>query len=315
MTVTRYRNVGIFMLVAVLFGSVFVGIKTGLTTFPPVFFAALRFDVAAPLMLVYAAWRYDAWLPQRRADYASIGVSAVTVIAANNALLFLGQQTTTPAVAAVMYGLIPVLTPVFAFILLDQRLDFLGGIGIVLGMVGVIIIIQPSPSTFTSGSTVGQFFVLGAAVAFALGSVLVDRFDTMIGTIPLTAWAMALGAMFLHGLSLALGESVSGVMLTPMVVFAVFVVGFASTAIAYPAYFSLIPRIGPVRTNLVAYVAPVVAAITGWVLLSQPVTLATAAGFCVIVAGVALLERQVIVAEFERISRKSGERLSSTDSD
>lgn len=315
MNVGRYQNLALFLLVAVLFGTVFVGIKAGLTAFPPLFFAALRFDIAAPLLLAYGAWRYDVWLPQSRADYVTIGVSAVTIVAANNAFLFLGQQTTTPAAAAVMYGLNPILAPVFAFILLDQRLDLRGAIGIGLGLLGVVIIVQPSPATFTSGSTVGQLFVLGAAAAFALGSVLVERFDASINSISLTAWAMAVGAVILHGLSLALGESLVGVVLTPTILLAVLTVGLASTAIAYPAYFSLIPRIGPIRTNLVAYVAPVVAAITGWILLDEPVTVATGIGFCVIVAGVALLERQIIVAEYERLSRSFGDTSSIADGD
>jgi drug/metabolite transporter (DMT)-like permease len=56
-----------------------------------------------------------------------------------------------------------------------------------------------------------------------------------------------------------------------------------------------------VRTNLVAYVVPVVAAVTGWLLLGEPVTAATGAGFLIVVAGVALLEREVLAAELGRL--------------
>ncbi|SEH65513.1 Permease of the drug/metabolite transporter (DMT) superfamily [Halopenitus malekzadehii] len=303
MTRGSYWNAGLFVLVSALFGSVFVGIKAGLTAFPPVFFAALRFDIAAPLLLAYAAWRYDVWIPRRRPDFAGIVVGAVTVIAANNALLFLGQELATPAAASVMYALNPMLAPVFALVLLDRRLDLIGVTGIALGLVGVLIIVQPSPATFMSGSTLGQLLVLGAAASFALGSVLVRRYGTTMDSVPMTAWSMALGALVLHGLSWALGETVAGATITLRVALSVLVVGVASTAVAYPVYFVLLHRIGPVRANLVAYVAPVVAAITGWVLLDEPVTLATVVGFCVVVTGVALLERDVLATEFRRLSR------------
>jgi len=85
-------------------------------------------------------------------------------------------------------------------------------------------------------------------------------------------------------------------------VLAALVVAIPSTAAAYPIYFTLIRRVGPVRTNLVAYVVPIVAALTGWLLLDEPVTPATAVGFCVVVAGVALLERRVVAAELARLS-------------
>lgn len=306
MTESTYRNAALFVLISVLFGIVFVGIKAGLDEFPPIFFAAVRFDVAAPLLLAYAAWRYDVWIPRRRPDFTGILIGAVTVIAANNAFLFLGQELTTPAAASVMYALNPMLAPVFAFVLLDQRLDTLGALGIVLGLVGVVIIVQPSPATFTSGSTFGQILVLCAAAVFALGSVLVRRYGTTMESIPMTAWSMAVGALLLHGLSLLLGETVSGAVLTPEIILAILVVGVASTAVAYPVYFVLVHRIGPVRTNLVAYIAPIFAALTGWLFLTEPVTLATVAGFIVVVAGVALLERHVVAEELERLARIVG---------
>jgi drug/metabolite transporter (DMT)-like permease len=298
----RYRNAGLFVLLGVLFGSSFVAIKAGLDALPPVLFAALRFDVAAPLLLGYAAWRYDDWIPRSRPDLLSLVVGAVSIIAANNGLLFLGQRTITPAAASVMYGLNPILSPAFALLLLGQRLDVRGLVGICLGLVGVVIIVQPSPESITDGSTVGQLYVLAAAAVIAFGSVLTRRIEARMDSIPLTAWSMALGAILLHGWSLAIGESVAGTTPTPPVVLAVLVVAIPSTAAAYPIYFTLIRRIGPVRANLVAYVVPIVAALSGWVLLREPVTVATAVGFCVVVAGVALLERRVVAAELARLS-------------
>ncbi|GAB6862751.1 DMT family transporter [Haloplanus litoreus] len=306
MPVGRYRNAGLFVLLGVLFGSSFVAIKAGLDALPPVFFAALRFDIAAPILLVYAAWRYDAWRPRSRADLTALAVGAVTIVAANNGLLFLGQRAITPAAASVMYGLNPILSPAVAFLLLGDRLDVRGVVGILLGLVGVVVIVQPSPETLTSGSTVGQLYVLGAAALIALGSVLMRRIDATMASVPLTAWAMALGAVLLHLWSLAIGESVADTAPTTTLVLAVLVVSIPSTAAAYPIYFTLIRRIGPVRTNLVAYVVPMVAALTGWLLLDEPVTLATAAGFCVVVAGVCLLERHVVAAELSRVSALLG---------
>lgn len=297
----RYRNAGLFVLLGVLFGGSFVAIKAGLDVLPPVFFAALRFDVAAPLLLVYAAVRYDDWIPRTRPDVLSLVVGALTIVAVNNGLLFLGQRTITPAAASVMYGLNPILSPAFAFLLLGQRLDVRGIVGILLGLVGVVVIVQPSPETLTSGSTVGQLYVLAAAVVIALGSVLTRRIEATVESIPMTAWAMGLGAVLLHAWSLAIGESAAGTTPTPTVVAAILAVAIPSTAAAYPIYFTLIRRIGPVRTNLVAYVVPIVAALTGWLLLGEPVTPATAVGFCVVVAGVALLERRVVAAELARL--------------
>ncbi|MCG1003805.1 MULTISPECIES: DMT family transporter [Halobacterium] len=300
----RYLNAGLFVLLAVLWGFSFVAIKTGLGELPPVFFAAVRFDVAVPFLLVFVAWRYDTWLPQNRADYAGVVVGAAALIAGNNGFLFLGQQAITPAAASVMYGLNPILAPALAFVLLDQRLDAVGLVGIAVGLLGVAIIVQPSPETLTSGSTVGQLLVLAAAMSVALGSVLLQRVDATLDSIPLTAWAMALGALLLHVVSVAIGESAAGATVTMPVVYAVLVLGVLSTAVAYPIFFTLIRKIGPVRTNLVAYAVPIFAAITSWLLFGESVTQSTAVGFLVVVAGVALLERQVVREELGRVYQR-----------
>jgi drug/metabolite transporter (DMT)-like permease len=304
MNATRYRNAGLFVLLAVLWGFSFVAIKTGLDELPPVFFAALRFDVAVPVLLAFVAWRYDAWLPRGRTDYAAVAVGGTVLIAANNAFLFLGQQAISPSAASVLYGLNPVLAPAFAFVLLDQRLDALSLAGIAVGLVGVAVIVQPSPDALTAGSTIGQLTVLAAGASVALGSVLLRSVDATLDSTPLTAWAMALGAALLHAASYVRGESLSGAAVTPIVVSAVLILGVFSTALAYPIFFTLVRRIGPVRTNLVAYAVPVFAAITSWLLFGDAVTLSTAVGFLVVVAGVSLLERRVVADELARAYRR-----------
>ena len=301
---SRYRNAALFVSVAVLFGVGFVAIETGLRELPPLLFASLRFDVAAVALggYVVATRPRSAWLPRTRGDLLGVSVAGVFLIGLNNALLFVGQGSTTPAMASMMYGLNPVLAPVFAWWLLGDRVSRVGVLGIGVALTGVVVILQPSPSTLTNAGTVGQGLVLGAAVAVAVGSVLLKWTRPAIGTLPLTAWAAAVGAALLHGGSLAAGESPSAVVGASLPTLAsLAVIGIPSTAVAYAIRFDLIDRIGPVRTNLVSYVVPVVAALTGWILLGTGVTAMTVVGFVVVVAGFALIERDTIRQEACRI--------------
>lgn len=300
----RYRNAGLFVLAAVLFGCSFVAIETGLRELPPLLFASLRFDVAAVALGSYIVFTQprSTWLPQTRSDLFGIGVAGVFLIALNNALLFVGQGTTTPAMASMMYGLNPVLAPIFAWWLLGDRLSGVGVLGIAVALTGVAVILQPSPATLTSAGTVGQGFVLGAAAAVAVGSVLLKRVQPRMGSLALTAWATVLGAAVLHGTSVLAGESpTAAVGVSLPTVASLLVVGVPSTAIAYAIRFDLIERIGPVRTNLVSYVVPIVAAVIGWAVLGAGVSAVTVTGFVVVVAGFALIERDAVRREIRRI--------------
>ena len=305
----RYRDALLFVLLAVLFGGSFVAIKTGLAVLPPLYFAALRFDVAAVALLAFVAATRDrgTWLPRTRGDLLGITVAAALLIAANNALLFLGQGSTTTAAASVMYGLNPVLAPLFAWWLLRERLSVVGMLGIGVALAGVVVIVQPSPASLAGGSALGQLLVLGAAAAVALGSVGLQRVEPRMDSVPLTAWAMAGGAVLLHATSLGVGEAVPPLTtLAPVAVASVLAVAIPSTALAYPIYFGLIGRVGPVRANLVAYAVPVFAAFMGWLLLGEVLSVWTVLGFPLVVLGFALVERAVIRQELGRLRRRFG---------
>jgi len=62
----RYRNLVLFVALAVAWGSAFTAIKAGLEFFPPVLFAAFRYDAAGVLMLAYAAYTTNQWRPKSR---------------------------------------------------------------------------------------------------------------------------------------------------------------------------------------------------------------------------------------------------------
>jgi drug/metabolite transporter (DMT)-like permease len=304
----RYRDAGLFVLLAALFGGSFVAIKTGLRELPPVLFAGLRFDLAAVVLLAYVAVSRPrrAWLPRTRGDLLGIGGAALFLVALNNGLLFAGQGATTPAAASVMYGLNPVLAPVFAWLLLGDRLSRASAAGIGVALAGVVLIVRPSPSALADASAVGQLLVLGAAGAVALGSVLLRRVRPRMDSVPLTAWAMAAGALVLHATSLAVGESPASVVgVGPATVGSLLVVAVPSTAVAYAIYFGLIDRVGPVRANLVAYLVPAFAALFGWVLLGATVSPWTVVGFAVVATGFGLVERETIRAELGRLRRRA----------
>jgi drug/metabolite transporter (DMT)-like permease len=299
------RGVGLFVATAALFGTSFVGIEAGLASLPPVLFAAFRVDIAAVVLLAYAWHRYDVWLPQSRADALGVVASALLVVFANNVLLFVGQTTLSGNAGAVVYGLMPVVAPVFAvFLLRTERVSLVDVAGLLLGLAGVVVIVDPDPSNLVGSA--GQGLVAVAAVCVALGSVLLRRIRPTMPTIALTGWSMTLAAPAIHLASAGLGESALSVAWTPTTVAAVAYVGLLGTAAAYPAYYALIAAVGPVRANLTAYAMPVVAALTGWAVLGEAVEPTTAAGFVVVFAGFAVVQRRAIVGGVRRRRRRPG---------
>ncbi|WP_232702533.1 DMT family transporter [Halobacterium wangiae] len=301
---TNYRDAGLFLALAAVWGSAFVAIKAGLNAgFEPVLFAAVRYDIAGVLMLAYAAYVADRWLPQSRADWTVVGIAAVLMIAAYHAFLFVGETNphVTSAVAAVGISLGPVLTTGFARAFLPAERLSVGGIaGLLLGLVGVVVLSNPDPSNLLGKSTVGVMLVFTAAACFALGSVLMQRVDDDLSIETMEAWAMLLGALLMHGLSLGLGET-QAVPTNWDALISIAYLSVAASAAGFLVYFELLDRLGPIEINLVSYVAPVFAAVVGLLLLGEPITVYTAGGFVVIFAGFCLLKRRALADELGKV--------------
>jgi len=298
----RYRNLSLFVLLAVAWGSAFTAIKAGLEFFPPVLFAALRYDLAGLVMLGYAAYATPRWRPRTRAEWLEVGVGGVLMIAAYHAFLFIGEQGTTSAAAAIIVSLSPILTTGFARAFLpEERLTPLGVLGLLFGFAGVVVLSNPDPNDLLTTRTISQFLVFLAATSFALGSVLTRRIEAELPIETMEAWSMLLGALVMHAASVGIAESWAAVRWTGEALLALGYLVVVASALGFLVYFDLLDRLGPIEINLVSYAAPVVAAITGLVFLDETPTLLTVAGFLLVFAGFGLLKRRALGDELRRL--------------
>jgi len=292
--VSRYRYAALFAYLAVGWGASFTAIEVGLEYVDPVLFSALRFDVAALVMLAYVAVR-DELRPRTRGDLAAILIVGVFSVGGGSVLLFLGQRSTTGGVAAILFSLNPVLATVFARVALpDERLAPTGLLGLFVGLAGVAVVVRPDAALL--GGFLGRTLVVCSATSVALGAVLVQRTPQSVPSTTVTAWGMVVGATGMHVLSGLLGESAT-VTLAPRFLGALAYVSIVAAAGTYAVYFHLLGRVGAIRISLVSYATPVVAALTGWLVLGQPLAPVAVLGFALVVLGFALVERRALAEE------------------
>ena len=291
---SRALDVSLFFVLATLWGLSFPAIAVGLEYLPPLFFAAVRYDVAAILLLAYAAVAVDGWRPTGQHNLAAIAGGGLFLVAGNG-LLFVGQQTVPSGVAAILQALVPIVTALWALLLLGERLSMLGAAGVAVGFVGIGFVIQPEPGNVLAGDTVGRLIIVGQVVSVALGGVLVQRAGPTIDRVALTGWSMLLGAVVLHVLSLAAGEAPSADATAATAVGSVVYLGVFSTAIAFLIYFTILDEHGAFEAALVAYLVPVVATVVGVFVLGESISPLSIVGFGLVAVGFALLKRHAIV--------------------
>ncbi len=295
---------GAFLLLAVLWGTSFVAIEAGLAFFPPLLFAGVRYAIAGVIVLAYAIVAADRWVPHGRDEWLGVGIAGAFVIAAYHGLLYVGELHIPGAVAAVVVSLAPVLTAALAAVLLpNERLGPFEIAGFALGLLGVVIIADPSGVGLLadgggalSPELLGVLLTFLAAVAFSVGAVLLRPLRTDLPIAALQGWAMVLGAAMLFVGAGAVGESPSAIVWNATSIVSLAYLTVLSGVVAFLIYFALLDAVGPTQLHLVGYVEPIVAAVGSWVLLGHLIEAEAIIGFAAILAGFAALERREIAA-------------------
>jgi len=290
---SRALDASLFVLLAVLWGFSFPAISIGLEYLPPLLFAAARYDIAAVLLLAAAVVRVEKWRPTARNDLAAVAGGGIFLIAGNG-LLFLGQQTVPSRVAAILQGLVPIVTALWAIPLLGERLSPLGAVGAAIGFLGVGLVVQPDPGNLLAGDTAARLLIVGQVCSVALGGVLIQRAGPTLEQLPLVGWSMLVGGLVLHAVSLGAGEFPSADVLGPVSIGALLYLGVFATAIAFMIYFSILEEHGAFEAALIGYLVPIVATIASVFLLGEEIGVLTVGGFGLVAVGFVLLKRRAI---------------------
>lgn len=267
----------------------FLTFKVGGDAFHPLMLAALRFGIAAILILPFAAWRWHL-RPASMRELVSAALLGSVMLIGSQTLAIWGTHFLPAGVASVFGSAAPVFVALFAWVVFRELLGGRKLAGIALGLIGLVAMAWLS-SSGTGFRPIGATMTLTASALWAAGSLGASRLqlprDPAIGLaaqlvptgvlLALTVWLTGIGAS-LHP---------STVPLRGWGALAFLIV--ASTLIGYAVFLALSRSASPILANSFNYVAPVIALILSAWLLNEPIGWgkAIAAGFTL--AGVALM--------------------------
>lgn len=290
-----YGDTVLFSILALCWGTSFVAIEVGLEYVPPLLFAGLRYALAGVIVLGYAAVVTDRLRPVDRAEWLAVGVAGVFVIALYHALLYIGELYVPGAIAATIASTAPILTAAFAGVVLPkERFAPAGVVGLILGLVGVTAVVQPSPTGLESEVLLGAGLVFGAAIAFAIGTVFMRPIDSALPIETLQAWAMLVGGAVLLLAAPLRGESLTAIDVTPTALLSFAYLTLVSSVFAFFLYFELLDRAGATQVALVGYAEPVVAIGVSWLVIGYVVDSLTVVGLLTILTGFAVIKRRAL---------------------
>ncbi len=292
------------VVLCLVWSSAFVFLKLALRDASAPDFAGLRALAAVPLLFVALLLRDRAGLlaalRDRRVHLLGLALGAVNVTG------FLWLQTEGFRFAGIGFGAVliyaqPLLVAGLAGLLLGERLRPRQVLGLATGWVGVGLTVLgglTSPGAVTDLRRATLLF-LGAAVCFALGTVLVKAVTSRPDAVPLPPallLAFGYGSLPLLALGAADGDPVRW---TPLLAVSVVYTGVVSLAGGYLLQFALLERGDAGVVSSYIFAVPVLTAVYGVVLLDEPLSAGLVAGAAAVAAGILLItypaRRQALV--------------------
>lgn len=280
----RLAELGV-LFVTVVWASNFIVVKAAISVLPPIGMSALRFGLAALVLLAILRWREGTVRVPRR-DLAGMAVVGVLGFGLYQVLWTTGLQSITAGDSALIIAATPVLTALIAVVAGSDTLTPLKLGGALLSFAGVAIVIAGGQELRLGASLVGDLLTLVAAVCWSIytsfGAPILRRHSPL----RTTAWAMTAGALFLAvpgGAQLATVDW-SGV--RPEVWAAVVYSAVLPAAVSNVLVFRAVRLLGPTRITAYQFLVPAFAVLLAALVLAEPIRAAQIVGGVVIVAGI-----------------------------
>lgn len=280
----RRNDVGLTVLVTFVWGVCFVGIKEVLVAGPPLTMAGARFLLGGLLLVPFVARQGEAGL--RRPT----GQEVLTVGALQTTALygfgFLGTQRATAGAAALLLNTNPMMVALLAVPFLGTRLRARAVTGAAVALAGVGVISVRS----SLGSPTGITFLLVGALSWAGASVAIKRLGPAVDLLRLSCLQMIVGGapLLLAGLTF----EHTAPQWTGRAAFWFGFLVIPGTAVNFVVWFGLLQRYSAGAMTAWLFLIPLFAVISGAVLLDEPIGWRVAVGGILIVAGVALTQRE-----------------------
>lgn len=262
---------------AAIWGSAFMFIKISAVDFGPILLVTLRLLIASLVFMPFLLRK------KKRSLFKSYLPAILIIAIVSNAIPFTmfayASLGATSNMLGILNGTTAFLTTVIAYFWLKESVSLKQIVGLLLGFIGLLILVNPS-----NGSTtfIASMCAMIGSLCYAFNATYLQKYHSNSDKIVLIGWSMLFGGFFMIPIA---SFNLPDAMPDTNSILALFWLAVISTGVGYLAYVRLIDRIGAVKTVTLTYLLPVFSIIWGAIFLQEKITSIILGGFIFVMIG------------------------------
>jgi drug/metabolite transporter (DMT)-like permease len=289
---TRLLTAAAITTLILIWGTTWAAIRISLQGIPPIAGVALRFAIAAAVLLALVPI-FGVKLGRSPIERRLWLANGMLTFAIPYGVLYWAEQWVPSGLASVLFATYPLMVALIAHVLLaEDRLTPPKIVGVLIGFAGIAVIFSEDfaalggPRVATAAAT-----LLISPLCAALGSVIVKRWGGDAHPLSMAAMPMALTAVVMGALAW-LTEADRPMAFGTAPVSALLYLALLGSALPFTLYFWLLKHQTATAMSLINYAIPLIAVAVGTLFLDEPFTLRMVLGTALVLVGVAVAMRK-----------------------
>ena len=265
--------------------------KYAVALMPPLAVGIWRFLLGGLALVPIVLLREPLHFGNLRRNLLPLLAMGVIGIGGFNLGMFYGLKRTSALNAALIMAFMPAMIVALAAWLQRERIGWVRGIGMGLGLAGVIVVVSGGSWRTLVGLSFsrGDLLLLAASACWALYSVIPGRFVRGLGPLQIAGSTIVIGTLAMLGFALL--ALPAALVWPPLPAWpALAFMGVCATAVAYLWWTRGVGRVGAQRAALFMNLTPVLTALIGTA-LGEPTSGAQVAGAVLVIAGLLFAAR------------------------
>ncbi len=286
--------------VAVVWGTTYLGIRVAVETIPGWYVAGLRQMIASIILLAILLYKREfKWVGWNNLKRQMI-ISGLMVVVANG-MTTVAEETIPSGLTSLLTSLSPIAVFIGSLIVGLEKPTFKGFVGVALGFSGVVFIFRDGVGElFNPDYITGVSFLAIAISGWAAGSIYAKKKGVKADNIFLDLFYQFSFAAIVQLVIAYFVIPTAGTAQWSLVsIGAVVYLGVFGSIIAFFCYHYALKRVSATEVSILSYFNTIIALFLGWLILSETITYDLIIATALIILGVFITNYRKQVAKKE----------------